>query len=174
VKKFLPIIIGMLIAGAAAFVYFQVISKPEPPSAVELQQQERERVAEERKQRTKDRIEGGVYPIGEAFTVNLADPSAFIRTELAVKVDAGTPKYGDEAKGGHDKPAKGAPMPLKEEAKIRDIVIDVLSKQKPSEATSANGRKKIKEEIIKRVNAETEHTLLLDVYFTSYAIQTGV
>ena len=168
-KRFLPIIIGMLIAGIAAFVYFKVINKPPPPAPTQIQAEAKKTAATDKKARMKDKLDGPVMALGEAFTVNLADPGAFVRTEIAVKVDAGTPM--EAGAGGH---GGGDALPLEEQAEIRDIVIDVLSQQKAGESVTSEGRAKIKEQIIERINEETHKTIALDVFFNSYAVQTGV
>ncbi len=83
---------------------------------------------------------------------------------MSLKVDATTPI--EAAAEGSDVGPK-----LEEQTEIRDIVIDVINSHSASELSTAEGRDQAKEEIIKAINDKTRLTVVLEVFFPSFAIQ---
>jgi flagellar basal body-associated protein FliL len=167
-KKLLPLILGIVLAGIGFGVYTMFLSgggKPEP--AALAQKKAQTALAAAKKVRLKARIEGPITDLGDPFIVNLADPNlgAFVKAQVSIMVDPETPfaPKGAEA-------ATAAPV-LDENTQIRDIVIDVLSSYSSSDLATPEGRKKMKEQLVGAINAGTQKTVCLNVYFTFFAIQ---
>lgn len=113
----------------------------------------------------KKEVVGVEFPLGD-FTVNLADENQirYLKTSIVLEVT----KEAEEAakgEGGGEGESKGAPAP------IRDAVIDVLSKHTFAQLLKAEGRTKLKEEIIKAVNERLKKGEALDAYFNEFAMQ---
>jgi flagellar basal body-associated protein FliL len=167
-KKILPLVLGIVLAGVGFGVYTMFLSgggKPEAPALA--QKKANAQLAADKKRRLKDHIEGPIADLGDPFIVNLADPNlgAFVKAQVSIMVDPETPFAPKSAES-----ASATPV-LEENTQIRDIVIDVLSSYTSSELATPEGRRKMKTELIKAVNAGTQKTVCIDVYFTFFAIQ---
>jgi flagellar protein FliL len=166
-KKILPLILGVLLMGGGYFGYTKFMGGGPVETPVEAQQKAEKTLAEEKKQRKKDKIDGPVVSLGDPFVVNLADPglTAYTKFSVSLKVDKGTPM---EAAGAHG--ATAAPA-LEEQTEIRDVVIAVISARTSEELKSAEGREAAKEELMDTINKDVPKTLALEVFFTDFAIQ---
>lgn len=110
--------------------------------------------------------EGPVFEFAEPFVVNLADGAdapRFVRAGIALRLSEAS--AGEYTAGSGTTPAK-----LTDSAQVRDIVIDALSARTAGDLSSRAGRTEVKKEIVKRVNAKTDLTIL-DVYYTEFAVQ---
>jgi flagellar FliL protein len=107
------------------------------------------------------------FPLGD-FTVNLADESQirYLKTSIVLEIteEAAEALKGEGGEGGGEGEAS-APAP------IRDTVIQVLSSHTFNELLKAEGRTKLKEEIIKAVNERLHKGEALDAYFSEFAMQ---
>ena len=105
------------------------------------------------------------FPLGD-FTVNLADESQirYLKTNIVLEI---TEEAAEALKGegGEGEGEAAAPAP------IRDAVIQVLSSHTFSDLLKAEGRTKLKEEIIKSVNERLHKGEALDAYFSEFAMQ---
>jgi flagellar FliL protein len=156
-----------VLAAGGFFAYTMFLSGGGPAETpVQAQTKAIKADATAKKKRLKDGIEGPVVSIGEAFVVNLADPGglAFAKLDVSLQVDTATPI--EAAAEGSDTGPK-----LEEQTEIRDLVIDVINSHSASELSTAEGREQAKQEIIKAINDRTRHTVALEVYFPSFAIQ---
>jgi flagellar basal body-associated protein FliL len=167
-KKLLPLILGIVLAGAGFAVYTMFLSgggKPEAPALA--QKKAHAQLAADKKKRLKDAIEGPIADLGDPFIVNLADANlgAFVKAQVSIMVDPQTPFAPKSADA-----ASAAPV-LEENTQIRDIVIDVLSSYTSSDLATPEGRKKMKAQLINAINAGTQKTVCLEVYLTFFAIQ---
>jgi flagellar basal body-associated protein FliL len=168
VKKILPVIIGVVLAGGGFLVYTMFLSggggKPETPA--QAQAKAAKLLATTKKQRLKDAIEGPIVTAGDPFVVNLSDPglSHFAKFSVSLRADVGSPLEKVEA--GAAGPAK-----LEEADQVRDLIISAVSSHSSSELSTVAGRDELKKQIIKSINAETAKTVVLDVYITDFAIQ---
>jgi flagellar basal body-associated protein FliL len=168
IKKLLPVVLGLMLAGGGFFAYTMFFSgggKVETP--VQAQTKALKVDATAKKKRLKDKIEGKIASLGDPFVVNLADPglSAFVKLDVSVLVDTGTPFEAAAADA-----AAGAPK-LEEWTEIRDLVIDVINSHSSADLAKPEGRTAAKEEIIKAINDRTRKTVALEVYFPTFAIQ---
>jgi flagellar protein FliL len=166
-KKMLPLILGALLMGGGFFGYQKFMGGGPKESPVVAQEKAEKLLAEEKKKRKKDKIEGPVVSLGDPFVVNLADPglSAFTKFNVSVKVDVGTPMHA-----GH---STTAPAALEEQPEARDAVISVVGSKTSDEVKSTEGREHMKEEIIEEITRAAPKTVVLEVFFTDFAIQSG-
>jgi flagellar basal body-associated protein FliL len=167
-KKILPIILGLVLIGGGYFAYTMFLAggpAPEPPAVA--QKKLKVEQAASKKTRLKNRIEGPIASLGDSFVVNLSDPNlgAFAKADISLKVDAETPFEAKTAES-----TSSAPV-LEENTQIRDLVIDVLGSYSSAELGTAEGRQKMKNDLMATINKTTAKTVCLDVYFTFFAIQ---
>jgi flagellar FliL protein len=170
VKKLLPVILGLVLAGGGFFAYNMFFAggpAPEPP--VQAQAKAKTALITTKKQRLKDRLEGPLVSAGDAFIVNLADAGvgSYVKTDVSIRVDKDTPMEpaGAEATG---------PPKLEEGTEVRNIIIDVLNAHSSSDLSTVDGRDKAKGEIVEEINnlkGTTPKTVALEVFFANFAIQ---
>lgn len=167
IKKILPVVLGLVLAAGGFFVYTTFLAGGGPvETPVQAQNKAIKADAADKKKRLKQGLEGPVVSIGDPLVVNLADPGglAFAKLDVSLQVDAATPVEA-AAEGS------GTGPKLAEQTQIRNIVIDVINSHSASELSTAEGRDRAKQEIVKAVNDQTRHTVVLEVYFPSFAIQ---
>ncbi len=92
----------------------------------------------------------------ETFVLNLADADQ--RSYLRVGIDLG---LNQEAK--HE---EAAPV-----AQVRDIILGVLAEAKMAELMSAEGKKKLKEDLLRTLQERVPQLGVEAVYFTEFLIQ---
>ena len=164
-KKMLPLILGALIVGGGFFGYQKFMGGGPTESPVVAQEKAEKLLAENKKKRKKDKLEGPVVSLGDPFVVNLADPglAAFTKLSVSLKVDVGTPVEVGEG-------ADAAPA-LEEQPEARDAVISVVGSKTSDEVKSTEGRERMKDEIIEEITQAAPRTIVLEVFFTDFAIQ---
>ena len=168
-KKLLPVLLGLILAGGGFVVYTMFLSgggKTEPPAVAQANQAKLDAAA--KRARVKSPIDGAVVSLGDTFVVNLSDPGlgAFVKTDVALMVDTQTPTVAPAAG------ATGGPS-LVEQTPIRNIVIDAISSFSSGEVATAAGRDRLKQQIITAINtaADVKQTVAIAVYFSNFAIQ---
>lgn len=94
----------------------------------------------------------------EEFIVNLADinESRYLKVCVALEVE-----------GAHGGEAAAYP----EEAKVRDMIISVLSCKKYNELLTEKGKALLKEELKEKTNSILKEMKIHEVFFTSFAMQ---
>jgi len=99
--------------------------------------------------------------LGE-FLVNLADSPQmrYLKANIVLEVQGEVPAAEGKGEGG-----------AATDPKVRDAVIQVLSSKQMSDLAGAEGKEKLKQEIIKAVNARMEKAKVKDVYFNEFAMQ---
>jgi flagellar FliL protein len=168
VKKILPLLLGILLAGGGFGVYTMFLSgggKKETPA--QAQAAAKKLLATAKKDRLKAAIDGPVVSAGDPFVVNLSDPGLahFAKFSVSLLVDSGTPMAKAAAEAATTAPA------LEEAPEVRDLIIDAVSSHSASELSTAEGRDVLKKQIIASIDKSTEKTIALDVYITDFAIQ---
>ena len=146
VKKLAPVIIALVALGG---VYKFVLAKPKEAAA-------------------KPKVDGTVYVLGKEFLVNLAD-GRFAKLTVALVLshkDTSTAAAGGE---GGAKPPEGF-GPMSQEAVVRDVITDDLTDAKDNELIDRSGRQKLKDEIVKDLQAHTD-VKVEDVLFTDVTVQ---
>ena len=119
------------------------------------------------KAEAKPKVEGNVYILGKEFLVNLQG-GRFAKLSVGLvlakdqQVVAAT---GAEA----PKPPEGF-GPLEQEAVVRDIITNDLTDAKDTDLILRKGRLKMKDEILKDLNAHTD-VKVKDVLFTDVTVQ---
>ena len=164
-KKFLPIIIAVLmIGGYFGYTKFMGGGGGAKETPAQAQVKKKAKLAADKKARLKAPIDGSEASAGDTFTVTLADPTAhFAKFDVVLKVDSKTPF---EAAGGE---AKTTP-PLLELPQIRDLIIHLVSAHTYADLVDPAKREALKDEIRTAIDKETEQTVVLDVYFTNFAV----
>lgn len=114
--------------------------------------------------KSKHEVKGPVVSLelGE-FVVNLADPGQmrYLKANVVLEVQGEMPAAG----GGHGGESEGG------DPKVRDAVIEVLSSKRMADLTGAEGKEKLKKDIIAAVNKRLEGAKVEDVYFNEFAMQ---
>ena len=124
------------------------------------------------------------------FVVNLSDTSAFLKAKIMIEFDAalvekqtageagaegGGGGHGGGAGGGGGEAKAGGLPPhfMKRESQIKDAIIRVLSSKKADELLTAEGKERLKDELIEGVNEAVglEEPPVVGVYFTEFIIQ---
>lgn len=109
------------------------------------------------------KVDGTVYVLPKEFLVNLAD-GRYAKLNVALVLDHAQPTAPEA--GGHG----AAPAPpegfgtLEQEAVVRDVVTDVVTGIGGDELVSAQGRRAVKEEILRQLKAKSDvrvHEVLL-------------
>jgi flagellar basal body-associated protein FliL len=97
----------------------------------------------------------------DSFVVNLADPSqtAFLK----VGIDLGVTAAPAEGKSGD---ANTAVLP-----KIRDTMLSVLSTWQSGGLLAANGKARLKEQILNALHQQVPTVPVKEVYFTEFLVQ---
>ncbi len=171
IKKLLPVLLGLILAGGGFFAYTTFFAGGPPPDLPAVAQTKaRDLAVADKKTRLQDKVDGPIVSLGDPFVVNLSDPglASFVKTDVSIRVDIGTPMEVAGAEG-----AKGTAA-LEEKVEVRNIVIDVLNSHSGAELTTQEGREVVKKEIIKAINApksSTPKTIALEVYFVNFAVQ---
>lgn len=93
------------------------------------------------------------------FIVNLADTDEprYLKVDVVLEVDR--------------KSKKGEKEGSSEEAKARDAIITVLSRKHFSELLTESGKTRLKSELKKALNSRLKDIEVVNVYFTSFAMQ---
>jgi flagellar protein FliL len=104
----------------------------------------------------------------DEFLVNLADTGEqhFLKCTVVLEVDKAA--KGKEAGGGGEGEKAGVSP---ETARMRDTIITTMSRRRFSELLAADGKETLKSSIIHDVNKAFGKELVMEVYFTSFAMQ---
>ena len=123
------------------------------------------------------------------FTVNLSDARSFVKARIMIEYDAnlldkqtmivegaeGGEAHGGGASGGSAEPAGGGMHPhiTKNMNKFRDVIINILSSKRAPELLTAEGKLRLKEEIVDGLNQALalEQPPVVGVLFTEFIIQ---
>jgi flagellar FliL protein len=118
----------------------------------------------------KPKIGGEVYVLPKDFLINL-EAGRFAKLGVALVFHHGF--SAAPATGGHGGSASASPEGygvLPQEAVVRSIITDTLTDEPARRLQSKTGRKKLQEEILHRIEKQTD-VKAEDVLFTDVAIQ---
>ena len=144
VKKLIPVIVALVALGG---VYKFVIAKPKTAEA-------------------KPKVDGTVYILGKEFLVNLAD-GRFAKLTVALVLAHDDTSAVASAEAAKPPDGFGA---MSQEAVVRDVITDDLTDAKDTELISREGRKGVKEQILKDLRKNTD-VKVHDVLFTDVTVQ---
>ncbi|HEX6881151.1 MAG TPA: flagellar basal body-associated FliL family protein [Terriglobales bacterium] len=96
----------------------------------------------------------------ETFVVNLADEDQ--RTFLRIGIDLGVESEGKKSKEGE------AERPI---SPIRDVILGVLMSTRSDDLATVEGKQKLKEELLHRLNQHLPELKVHEIYFTEYILQ---
>ena len=99
----------------------------------------------------------------DTFVVNLTDPEhhAYLRSGIEIGLNKEPEKKSEKAEGAATQPI----------AEIRDIVIAVVSQSKPDVLLMPEGKKKLKEDLVKQLKESLPKIGVQEVYFTEFLMQ---
>ncbi len=127
----------------------------------------------------------------ETFVVNLSESTSFLKVTMLLEYDPsileGASKKGSAGGGAHggggsggegggEGGAKGGGLPAiiqEREPMIKDAIIRVLSSKTAQEVLSAEGKEKLKEELIEAINEAIglEEAPITNIYFIEFIVQ---
>ena len=99
-------------------------------------------------------VPGAVFPL-EVFIVNLGVKGSFLKTSIQLEFTTPEPQHTIES----DVP------------KIRDAIIKILSSKTSSDILTVEGKDKLREELLKSVNAAMGSEDVVNLYFTEFIVQ---
>jgi flagellar basal body-associated protein FliL len=125
----------------------------------------------------------------DPIIVNLSANTAFLKVSMILEYDAaildkaalesaghgeggghggGASGGGGEAEGGGMHPLMTARQPM-----IKDVILRILSSKKPEEVLTAEGKEKLKEELIEGIIEAIglEEEPVVNIYFTEFMVQ---
>lgn len=179
-KKVLFIALGVvgLLAGAGVPLFMMMGSAPKHEEEAEHEEVAHEEIK---------RIE--TADLGQ-FIVNLGESSSFLKVRILIEYDAaiidkfvapppggeaGGKAHGGGASGGSKEAAGGGmhPYVTKNENKLRDEIIRILSSKRADELLTGDGKARLKEELLDGVNEALglEESPVTSVLFTEFIIQ---
>lgn len=151
-KKLLIIVVVVLLAGG--FAAKKILLKPPPVDEKKLAKEE-----------------GAIFTIPEEFVVNLATGpdgvSHFARATVSLGVSKlSVSRVPAEAEGAT------TPASIEGQAKIQDLIRDVLSERTREDLLTKRGRDEVKETIVTLVNRDKDLDLkIVEVYLPRFAVQ---
>ena len=98
----------------------------------------------------------------EPFLVNLGDPSG--ESFLRVGIDLGV--ASEAAKGGKEGEEGGLT-----DSQIRDVILEILTKWTSDALLESDGKNKLKEQILKALQAKVPKMEALEIYFNDFLVQ---
>ncbi len=99
---------------------------------------------------------GHLYPL-EPFLVNLADAEASRYLKIRMELEGSETKPDEEYE--------------KKLPQIRDALLSVLSSKTYQEVLDSEGKRKLKDEVLSKVNPLLTHFKFKKVYFTEFVVQ---
>lgn len=98
----------------------------------------------------------------EPFVVNLADPEENRFFRVGIDLGLGNPLSANEGKGGES----GVPN-----ARIRDCILAVLSTWHSDALLAPEGKEKLKDELVRALQARAPELGVKEIYFTDFLVQ---
>ena len=142
----------LVIAGVVAYFLLTDTNEPQP----QQQQQQTQQEVKKKKINPEDTQIGPMYPL-DKFIVNLQSDGARRYLKCTMDLEMSSPELQQEL----DKK-----VPL-----IRDVIIRILSSKTVEMISTAKGKEKLKEEIVRKLNQYLESGEIKHVYFTDFVIQ---
>ena len=164
-KKFAPILVAILLVGGYfGYSKFMGGGPTEPPAAAQARAKTEQKA--EKKERLKEPIDGPIDEFVTEFVVTLPGVERhFAKFSVALKVDDKTPLAVASGHGG------GAALPMHEEPEARDLIIRLVSSKTVDDLLDAEKREELKDEIKTEINKDLPETVVLEVFFTDFAVQ---
>jgi flagellar protein FliL len=115
--------------------------------------------------KSKEQVKAGPSEVGthghiydmEPFLVNLADPAQPRYLKIRVGLESSEAKANEEY---------GKKLP-----QLRDAILTVLSSKTFKDISDSEGKNKLKEEILSKVNPVLSHFRMKRIYFTEFVVQ---
>ncbi|MBF0214527.1 MAG: flagellar basal body-associated FliL family protein [Magnetococcales bacterium] len=174
-KIILPVVALLLGAGGGYFMGSSMGSK----QVVEAEKLE---PTPEQKARKPEEMVGVMFKL-DPFVVNLNEPKGnrYLKTTIQLEMDDGG-KKGDAGKGGEKKEEQGkegaaaGKSPLEQELErrkpqLQDVILALLTSKSSRELQALEGKFRLREELLARINALLVNGSITRVYFTEFVIQ---
>ncbi|MBF0294044.1 MAG: flagellar basal body-associated FliL family protein [Magnetococcales bacterium] len=176
-KIILPVI-ALLLGGGGGYFVGSSMSAKQGAEAEKLEP------TPEQKSKKPEEMVGGMFKL-DPFVVNLNEPKGnrYLKTTIQLEMDdSSAKKDGKEEKkaesGGHGGGAPAAPekSPLEQElerrkAQLQDIILALLTSKTSKELQALEGKFRLREELLARINALLVNGSITRVYFTEFVIQ---
>ncbi|MBF0126842.1 MAG: flagellar basal body-associated FliL family protein [Magnetococcales bacterium] len=176
-KIILPVI-ALLLGVGGGYMAGSSMSQKQGAEAEKL-----EPTAEQKSKKPEEMV-GGMFKL-DPFVVNLNEPKGnrYLKTTIQLEMDDGGGKKGDgkeekKAEGGGHGGAPAAPekSPLEQElerrkAQLQDIILALLTSKTSKELQALEGKFRLREELLARINALLVNGSITRVYFTEFVIQ---
>lgn len=151
-------VVVLVLLGGGAFAYLTFFAGGKPAEQAQETAAPADDIAAPA-QSAKGAADAGTMYDFPVFVVNLADPtgSRYLRVSLSVEI-----------------PPKNVKLQAEMEQKlpkIKDTVITVLSSKTFEEITTPQGKISLKQELLRRINANLSSGRLMDVYITEFVVQ---
>ncbi|TLD81716.1 flagellar basal body-associated protein FliL [Helicobacter sp. MIT 05-5293] len=107
--------------------------------------------------RSSDRLKPGpIYPIPTDFTVNLMTQTGkrYLKTSISLEIDK-----------PETEPEITTKLPI-----ITDTIIEILSSKSLEDVSTAKGKNRVKDEIVKRINEFLLDGQVRDLFFTQFVV----
>ncbi|MBF0425631.1 MAG: flagellar basal body-associated FliL family protein [Magnetococcales bacterium] len=177
VKILIMAVPALLIGAGGGYFFGSRTVKTEVKEAVQKEPQPEKSV------KSPTEMVGDVYKL-EPFVVNLNEPrgNRYLKTTIQLEMgESVQPKAGEKKEEKKEEGKEGEKgglkaTPLKEEIdrrqpQIRDIILQLLTSKSTQELQAFDGKFKLREEILGRLNAILVNGQITSVYFTEFVIQ---
>ncbi|MBF0181454.1 MAG: flagellar basal body-associated FliL family protein [Magnetococcales bacterium] len=171
-KIILPVIALLLGGGGGYFVGSSMSAK----QGVEAEKLE---PTAEQKSKKPEEMVGGMFKL-DPFVVNLNEPKGnrYLKTTIQLEMDDSSAKKEgkEEKKAEGEKGAALEKSPLEQElerrkAQLQDIILALLTSKTSKELQALEGKFRLREELLARINALLVNGSITRVYFTEFVIQ---
>ncbi|MBF0271185.1 MAG: flagellar basal body-associated FliL family protein [Magnetococcales bacterium] len=138
----------------------------------------------EQKSRKPEEMVGVMFKL-DPFVVNLNEPKGnrYLKTTIQLEMDDGGKKGEPAGKGGEKKEEHGkegassaSKSPLEQELErrkpqLQDVILALLTSKSSRELQALEGKFRLREELLARINALLVNGSITRVYFTEFVIQ---
>lgn len=132
----------------------------------------------EQKAKNPDEMVGNMYKL-DPFVVNLNEPKGnrYLKTTIQLEMDdSGKGVAGKDEKAADPKDAAGPKSALEQElerrkAQLQDVILALLTSKSSRELQALEGKFRLREELLARINALLVNGSITRVYFTEFVIQ---
>ncbi|MBF0189545.1 MAG: flagellar basal body-associated FliL family protein [Magnetococcales bacterium] len=136
----------------------------------------------EQKSRKPEEMVGVMFKL-DPFVVNLNEPKGnrYLKTTIQLEMDDGGKKSesagkGEEKKEGKEGAASVSKSPLEQELErrkpqLQDVILALLTSKSSRELQALEGKFRLREELLARINALLVNGSITRVYFTEFVIQ---
>ncbi len=167
-KIIIPVV-ALLLGGGGGYFLGASMGQQQSSEAAKLEP------TAEQKAKNPNEMVGTMYKL-DPFVVNLNEPKGnrYLKTTIQLEMDDGgkaLPVGGDNKEG-----AEPPKSPLEQElerrkAQLQDVILALLTSKSSRELQALEGKFRLREELLARINALLVNGSITRVYFTEFVIQ---